>query len=213
MHNEETGLIVKSLTVGMFATNCYLIGCTKTGEGIVIDPGAQGKKIIETIASLGLKVKYILNTHGHIDHIGANGKLKDELAASIYLHERDLPLYENPGYGLKIILKKQPRPDFFINDGDRITVGTINLTVLETPGHTPGSVSFLTDKKLFCGDTLFAGSVGRTDLIGGSHAELMCSIKRKLLTLSPDTEVFPGHGPTTIISDEIRNNPYIGVSG
>jgi hydroxyacylglutathione hydrolase len=213
MSDGETGLIIKSLTVGMFATNCYLIGCVKTGEGIVIDPGAQGKKIIETIASMGLKIKYILNTHGHIDHIGANGKLKDELAVPIYLNERDLPLYENPGYGLKMILKKQPHPDIFIKNGDKITVGTITLTVLETPGHTPGSVCFLTEKILFCGDTLFAGSVGRTDLVGGSHAELMRSIKRKLLILSPDTEIYPGHGPTTTIGDEIRNNPYLGAAG
>ncbi|HED23911.1 MAG TPA: MBL fold metallo-hydrolase [Firmicutes bacterium] len=193
----------------MFATNCYLLGCEKTGEGIVIDPGAQGEKIIEEIASLGLKIRYILNTHGHVDHIGANGKLKEALAAPVYLHERDLPLYRNPGYGLKLVLKKQPEPDVFIADGDKIIFGNITLTVLETPGHTPGSVCFLFNKTLFSGDTLFAGSVGRTDLKGGSWSELRNSIEHKLLILSADTEVFPGHGPKTTLGVEIRDNPYI----
>ncbi len=200
---------IESLTVSMFGTNCYIVACPESKEAVVIDPGAEGKSIIGKIKSMSLEIKYILNTHGHIDHIGANGKLKAEFKVPILLHEKDLDVYNNPGFGLGLVLKKQPMPDRFILEGDIISFGNETLTVIETPGHSAGGVCFHSGKLLFCGDTLFAGSVGRTDLAGGSFDVLIQSISEKLLRLPPDTIVYPGHGPATTIGDEAETNPFI----
>ncbi len=200
---------IDSLTVSMFGTNCYLVWCSETKEALVIDPGAEGKAIIDKITSLGLDVKYILNTHGHIDHIGANSRLQSEFGVPILLNEQDLNVYNNPGFGLGLVLKKQPHPDRFIVENDEITFGRERLVVIETPGHSPGGVCFYSEKVLFCGDTLFAGSVGRTDLAGGSFEILMQSIKNKLLALPADTTVYPGHGPHTSLGEESATNPFI----
>ncbi len=200
---------VKTITVSMFATNCYLVFCPETREAVVIDPGAEGKRIIESIKDLQLNIKYIINTHGHIDHIGANGKLKEALGAPVLLNEKDLELYNNPGFGLKLVLRKQPQPDQFIGDGDQVFFGKVTLDIIETPGHTKGGISLLADSAVFCGDTLFAGSVGRTDLVGGSYDVLIDSIRQKLLVLDPDKMIFPGHGPETTIGAEARTNPFL----
>ena len=203
---------IKTITVSMFATNCYIVSCPETGEAAVIDPGAEGKRIAEAVKELQLRVKYIINTHGHVDHIGANGKLKESFSAPIVLHEKDLELYNNPGFGLKLILRRQPQPDRFIAEGDIVSFGTISFKVLETPGHTGGGICLLADRTVFCGDTLFAGSVGRTDLAGGSYDTLMASLKNKLLILAPETVVYPGHGPVTTIGREAATNPFISGS-
>ncbi|MDW7739215.1 MAG: MBL fold metallo-hydrolase [Bacillota bacterium] len=199
---------VDSLTVSMFATNCYIVSCPDTKEAAVIDPGAEGKRIIEEIKKSNLKVQYIINTHGHIDHIAANGRLKEEFNAPVLLSKKDLEIYKNPGYGLGLVLRKQPEPDWFIGEGDIVRIGTANLSVIETPGHTPGGVSLYGGNTLFSGDTLFSGSVGRTDLSGGSYSELMNSIREKILVLPPDTVIYPGHGPATTIQDELVLNPF-----
>lgn len=203
---------VTTMAVSMFATNCYLASCPETKEAVIIDPGAEGKRIIEKVKTMNLKVKYVINTHGHIDHIGANGKLKDEFAVPLLLCEKDLELYKNPGFGLGLILRRKPVPDLFIGEGDKITFGKQIFSVNETPGHTAGSVCLLDKTSVFCGDTLFAGSIGRTDLPGGSYETLMQSIREKLLVLKPDTVVYPGHGPATTIGEEFELNPFLNDS-
>ncbi|HOL17215.1 MAG TPA: MBL fold metallo-hydrolase [Bacillota bacterium] len=202
-------MFLKTLVVSMFGTNCYLVGCSQTKEGVVIDPGAEGKRIIKEIKEAGIKIKFIINTHGHVDHIGANSRLKEALGAPVLLHRRDLEIYQNPGFGLGLVVGKQPQPDRFIKEGDRINFGRLSLQVIETPGHTPGGVSLYMPGAVFSGDTLFAGSIGRTDLAGGSFHEIIQSIKKRLLVLPPDTVVYPGHGPASTIGDEARSNPFV----
>ncbi|MGM0651198.1 MAG: MBL fold metallo-hydrolase [Bacillota bacterium] len=200
---------VNSLVVSMFATNCYIVSCPDTNEAVIIDPGAEGKSIISTICSLGVKVKYIINTHAHVDHVGANGMLKNEYSVPIMINKKDLELYQNPGFGLKLFLKKQPMPEQFIGEGDEVLFGNQVLKVFETPGHSEGGVCLYGSSLVFCGDTLFAGSIGRTNLPGGSYDKLIRSIKSKLLTLPPDTKVYPGHGSFTTIETEVKANPFL----
>jgi hydroxyacylglutathione hydrolase len=202
-------MILKILEVSMFGTNCYLVGCPVTKEGVVIDPGAEGKRILNEIQALGLNIKYIINTHGHVDHIGANSRLKEALGAPVLLHQDDFELYRNPGFGLGLVVGKQPQPDRFIQEGDRISFGQLEFEVLETPGHTKGGISLCLPDAVFTGDTLFAGSIGRTDLAGGSYKEIIRSIKERLVTLPPETLVYPGHGPGSTIGEEARYNPFI----
>ncbi|MFO7951322.1 MAG: MBL fold metallo-hydrolase [Bacillota bacterium] len=209
MDEANKKIEIEVLTVSMFATNCYLVSCAKTKEAIIIDPGANGKRIIEKIRNNNLYIKYIVNTHGHVDHIGANGKLKEIFEAPILLGEKDLQLYEKPGFGLSFFFKKQPKPDQLIVDGNQIHFGEAFMEVKDTPGHSPGSISLLLDSAIFCGDTLFAGSVGRTDLPGGSHGQLMQSIKEKIFVLNDHVIIYPGHGPATSVSKEIDSNPFI----
>lgn len=202
-------MLLKTLTVGMFGANCYLAGCEETRAAVVIDPGAEGKRILAEIKSLGITVKYIINTHGHIDHIGANARLRESLDAPILLHREDLEIYRNPGFGLHIVAGRKPVPDSFITDGDRISFGEKEITVIETPGHTRGSVCLKLGKAVFTGDTLFAGSIGRTDLAGGSFQKIMESIGNRLVTLPPDNVIYPGHGPASSIAAEIKTNPFV----
>ncbi len=200
---------VQTLVVSMFATNCYLVSCRETGEGVVIDPGAEGKRILHKIEEKGLRIKAIINTHGHIDHTGANGRLKEALKAPLLFPEKDLGIYRNPGFGLGVIFGKQAAPDRLLKEGQQVPVGRGTLNVLETPGHTGGSISLYGDGVVFTGDALFARSVGRTDLAGGSYPLLISSIKEKLMVLPPRTVVYPGHGPATTIEAEARSNPFL----
>ncbi len=200
---------VQTLVVSMFATNCYLVSCRETGEGVVIDPGAEGKKILQQIKKKDLRVKAIINTHGHIDHTGANGRLKEALKVPLLFPEKDLEIYRNPGFGLGVIFGKAVPPDRLLKEGELVPVGRRTFKVIETPGHTEGSISLYSDGVVFTGDALFAGSVGRTDLAGGSYPLLIRSIKEKLMVLPPQTVVYPGHGPATTIEAEGRSNPFL----
>ncbi|MEW5783588.1 MAG: MBL fold metallo-hydrolase [Bacillota bacterium] len=202
-------MIINTLQVSMFSTNCYLVGCSDTLEGVIIDPGAEGKRILGEIKKLRLSIKAIINTHGHVDHVGANGKLKEALQVPILLHRNDIDIYQRPGFGLGAVTGKQPKPDRFIREGDTIDCGNLKLMVLDTPGHTGGSVSLYLKGAVFTGDTLFAGSIGRTDLAEGSFNTIMRSIRGRLMLLPAQTAVYPGHGPVSTIGEEARTNPFI----
>ncbi len=197
--------------VGSFAANCYLIACSETKEGIVIDPGAEAKQILKMVEDAAVTVKYIVNTHGHFDHVGANAEVRQATGAPILINEADREMSSKPPASLSVFVGKLQfvEPDRFIREGDKLTVGNLQVDVIATQGHTKGSVSLLADGKLFTGDTLFSGSVGRTDLPGGSHGELIYSIKEKLLIFPGETIVYPGHGPETTIADEKKYNPFL----
>ena len=206
-------MILRGLSVGSIDSNCFIIGCEETKEAVVIDPGAEGPRILKTIESLGVKVKYIALTHGHIDHIGGLVDVKDGTGAKILIHEEDAAMLTDSGRNLSVYVGGPVRTcphDEFVKEGDTIKFGNEELKVIHTPGHTKGSVSYSCgDDIIFAGDTLFAGSIGRSDFPGGNHNQLITSIKSKLLTFPPEANVFPGHGPATTIGAEKRYNPFL----
>ena len=200
------------LIVGPLETNCYLVYCQDSLECAVVDPGAEADRIFLMIARKNLKPELILNTHGHIDHIGANKDVKEKYNIPLYLHSADSPMLENVQQSEMAIFlgaMDSPPPDNLLNDGDKIKIGKSSLRVIHTPGHSPGSVSFLGDGFLISGDTLFFGGVGRTDLPGGSWKDMESSIKNKILTMPDEMVVLPGHGPSTTVGQEKRANPFI----
>jgi len=209
-------MIIKMFTVGMISTNCYLVGCTETKEALIIDPGfdtkAEAQRILAEAKKHGLKIKYIVNTHGHPDHTSGNKILKEQTSAQILIHEYDAPKLADTGgnlltfFGLR---STSPPADKILHEGDNIQVGTIKLKVLHTPGHSKGGISLLGDDFVFTGDTLFAGSIGRYDFPDASYKELMRSIRDKLATLPDHVKVYSGHGPPTTIGEEKRNNPFL----
>ncbi|HBG21819.1 MAG TPA: MBL fold metallo-hydrolase [Peptococcaceae bacterium] len=203
---------VECLAVGAMASNCYLVCCEDTKEAMVIDPGAEGKRILDEVDKKGLTVKYIVNTHGHMDHIAANTMIKEATDAKLAIHVEDLPLLSDPKLNLSQYMGRQyssPKADLFLCDGEELTVGKDVLSVLHTPGHTRGGISLKGTGVIFVGDTLFAGSVGRTDFPGGSYAELIASIKNKILPCGDEFIVYPGHGPATTVGSERANNPFL----
>jgi glyoxylase-like metal-dependent hydrolase (beta-lactamase superfamily II) len=206
-------LIIKELVVGPLMSNCFIFGCAKTKEAVVIDPGGDADRILLSIADSSLKVKYIINTHGHFDHVSANGKMKDATGADILIHPLDAAMLDNLSsnaafFGISV--ENSPPCDQTIEEGDSVSFGNITLKVIHTPGHTPGGISLYTDGIVFVGDTLFAGSIGRTDFPGGDFNTLISSIKTKLFKMDDDIRVFSGHGPETSIGKEKRFNPFVG---
>jgi glyoxylase-like metal-dependent hydrolase (beta-lactamase superfamily II) len=210
-------MIVKMLMLGALGTNCYFVWDEETKEAIIIDPAfsteAEGKKtVLQLIETNGLDVKYIVNTHGHADHTSGNGVVKKATGALILIHELDAPLLGVSGqewasmFGIRLT---SPPADETLHEGDTITIGTVTLSVLHTPGHTPGGISLIGTDCVFVGDTLFNGSIGRTDLPGGSYKQIINSIKQKLVTLPDNYTVYPGHGSTTTIAEEKRSNPFL----
>ena len=206
-------MIIEQLVVSPFAANCYVIGCEKSKVGAVIDPGDEAGRILQTIERLNLNIAYILLTHAHIDHIGAAKEVADATQAPLALHKADLPLLQAGGGGPLFGLPAPPRkePDLWLEEGQTIAMGNYPLEVLFTPGHSPGHVCFYQPRAgvLFDGDVLFQGSIGRTDLPGGSYETLMHSINEKLMTLPDETIVCSGHGPRTTIGKERTNNPFL----
>ena len=195
----------------------YLVACPHTREAVIIDPAGEEDKILDLIQTQGVKVKYILNTHGHSDHILGNAKLKEVLNVPVCMHEADDRFFSDKAVrekSSKELGLPPPDPaDIRLKDEDIIEVGTLKITVIHTPGHTPGSVCYLIHGNLFCGDTLFVGAAGRTDLIGGSLEALLESLEKRLIVLPKETIVWPGHDygdtPTSTMGREMEENPYI----
>ena len=200
------------IVVGSLETNCYVVYCQDSLECAVVDPGAEADRIFQLIARKSLKPALILNTHGHIDHIGANKDIKEKFNIPLYIHSADSAMLGNikqSEMAAFLGVTDSPSPDHLLNDGDKIKIGKSFLRVIHTPGHSPGSVCFLGDGFLLSGDTLFLGGVGRTDLPGGSWKDIESSIKNKILTMPDEMIVLPGHGPFTTVGQEKRANPFI----
>ena len=206
-------MIIKTLALGPIMANCFILGCEETREAAVIDPGDEPDRILLALAESGLTNQLIINTHGHFDHVGANKRLQEVTGAPILIHPLDAPMLNQladsaAAWGMSA--ENSPPPERELQDGDEVIFGQVSLKVMHTPGHTPGGVSLHTDREVFVGDTLFAGSIGRTDFPGGSFEILKNSIQQKLFALSDDFEVYTGHGPTTTIGAEKQTNPFVG---
>lgn len=207
-------MILKTIVVGIYETNCYIVASETTKKGIIIDPGAEPEKIISEIKKMGLLIEWIIITHTHFDHIGAVKSLKDATGAKIAMHQNEGEGFNNAlAKALGIVMSGSVNstfePDRLLNDGDIVTISDLQFTVLHTPGHSPGGISLAGHGVVFSGDTLFNCGVGRTDFPGCSQSQLMSSIRNKLLSLPDDTVVFPGHGPRTTIGNERRMNIFI----
>jgi glyoxylase-like metal-dependent hydrolase (beta-lactamase superfamily II) len=205
------GVEVKSISVGSLEVNCYIVYDGDTKEAMVIDPGDEPDRIQEMIQSSGLRVKYIVCTHTHFDHVGAIPELEESTGAAIAIHRDELDIYraaKDMGRLWGFALDSLPEPDRFLKEGDELHIGKLSFTVLHTPGHSPGCICLYGEGLLFTGDTIFAGSVGRTDFPGGSLNRLKESFKR-LLELPENTRVLPGHGPSTTIGTEKEENFFV----
>ena len=209
-------MIVKQYEVGSFSVFCYLIGDEETGECLFIDPADEADRLISEAKSRGLtKIVYIVNTHCHIDHVMGNAPMVKKTGAKIVIHEEDAPhLVQTPPDLLMMFrAKASPPADILVRDGQMIQLGNMGIKVIHTPGHSPGGMSLYVDGMVFTGDSLFVGSVGRTDFPGSSWQQLENSIRKKLYVLPDDTIVFPGHNygttPTSTIGNEKRHNPFV----
>jgi len=208
-------MLIRAMTVGSMSVCCYLAICEETREAVVIDPGGEEDRVLSQCEKDNAKVKYIVNTHGHPDHVCGNGRIKDTTNAPIIMHEDDAAFFGKPEveqYFSALGLKPSPPVDKKVKDGDLISFGKESLKVILTPGHTPGGVCLYSTPNLFTGDTLFVGGVGRTDFPGGDGKVLYNSIKNRLLTLPDETVVWPGHGyggANSTIGEEKRSNPFL----
>lgn len=207
-------IILETLPVGPFQCNCSIIGDPVSRKAIVIDPGGEAEKLTERILELGLKVNLIIHTHAHMDHFLASGKMKEATGANLAIHQEDLFLWdilEDQCRMFGLPFEKTPPPDQFLEHDEEIDIEGIRGIALHTPGHTPGSMCFLfeNNKLLIAGDTLFQGSIGRTDLWGGNFKKIEKSIKEKIYTLDEDIVVIAGHGESTSIGQEMRTNSFV----
>lgn len=217
MDTAQVQTNIVRLVTGSFRVNTYLVSCHETSEGVVIDPGGEGERILAAIRDAGLKIQYILNTHGHADHRLANDYLRKHLAVPVCMHEADDDFFARPEIktisARELGVSAEGQADIRLRDGDLLRVGRLEIQVIHTPGHSPGSVCFFVVGNLFTGDTLFVGDIGRSDLSGGSFADLLQSIRERIIVLPPETVVLPGHDygetPTSTLAWELRENPYI----
>jgi len=207
-------LVLEHLLVGPLQSNCFIIGDEESGEAVIIDPGGDGNLILNSANRRPWKVKAILNTHAHFDHIAANAVVKKGTGAPLMAPRADTPFMGQAHvsariYGLEV--DASPPPDRLLEDGDTIDLGDEKIAVISTPGHTPGGATFVTSIGIFPGDALFAGSIGRTDLPGGDYDTLISSIKTRILSLDDETPVYPGHGPATTVGRERTGNPFLMI--
>lgn len=191
--------MLRKLVVGPYQTNCYILGCKQTNQGLVIDPGDEVLRIVKEITRTALTITCIAITHGHIDHVGGVSELKRITKAPVLIHRLDAA-----AFGAK--------PDGYLEDGQVLQVGNYSLSVIHTPGHSAGGVCLYAPGVVFTGDTLFAGSVGRTDFPGGSHELLVEGVKRKIFPLGDELRVYPGHGPESTIGRERQTNPFFRLA-
>jgi glyoxylase-like metal-dependent hydrolase (beta-lactamase superfamily II) len=209
-------MVFKQYEVGNFAVFCYLIGDEETKEALFIDPADDTDDLLSEAKSKGLnKIKYIVNTHSHVDHVMGNAEMVKKTGAKIVMHEEDAKHLTRTPSDVLMMFRAKPSPpaDILVKEGDLIQVGKISLKVIHTPGHSPGGMSLYTDGMVFTGDSLFVGSVGRTDFPGSSWEVLEASIRKKLYVLPGDTMILPGHNygptPTSTIQSEKRHNPFV----
>jgi hydroxyacylglutathione hydrolase len=208
----DENLIIKRLVVGSLSANCYVVGDADTREGMVIDPGGNADVILKAIIDLGFDIETIVLTHGHSDHIAALFDIRDRTGADVAIHTEDADFLEGRGayssmFGISY--KTPEPPDRLLREGDIIKIAGTRFVVVHTPGHTPGSICLLTEGRVFTGDTLFYRGIGTTLMPGSSRRQLIDSIQARLMVLSDDTLVYPGHGRETTIGAERQNNPFI----
>ena len=206
-------MILYTIPVGITQTNCYVVGCDQTHEGVIIDPGGHPQRILKTIEKSGLTIRYVLNTHCHFDHMGANAEIVAATKAPLALHPAELPILQAKGGAawFGVLVKESPLPGLELDDGQVLEVGTLRFQVLHTPGHSPGGLTFYLKQEnaAFDGDVLFEMGIGRTDLPGGDWDTLERSIREVLYALPDDTTLYPGHGPRTTVGREKRANPWV----
>jgi len=203
---------IRHLVTGPLSVNTYIVSCSETKKGMVIDPGGNADKIISLLRMEKIMLTHILLTHGHFDHIGGVAALKQHTQSVVCIHSLDKEMLTNPVKNLSFLMGTeciQSKPDVLLHDGDVLQIGNMEVYVFHTPGHSPGSVIYKIDEVLFTGDSIFRSSIGRTDFPGGDYNQLIHSINARILTQSRNSRIYPGHGEDTTVGYELENNPFL----